>query len=317
MRTAAVTGEKTSSRLRPWSLAKMIRVTPLAYALFPVLGMMMAGSVKAQTPQPAAPSQASTPAAMPSTNAATAPERPTAAPAAEPIPPASSHPGGIVPRADKLLIKACEVLASASAFSFHAEILFDEVLPPDVKVQFAGAMDYAVQRPDELAIEFESDLGAKRLWYSGGNLTILDLPHMVYSSVVVPSTLDGMLTKVAEDHNVTIPLGDFAAGDPCLLIHQQATYGGYIGINDVNGVDCDHIALSSPKADFQLWLDRSGKPIPRKVVINYRSDPGSPEYIAVLSNWKFPNKIPANHFRANLPKQAKRVEILKVGEPKP
>jgi len=154
-------------------------------------------------------------------------------------------------------------------------------------------------------------------WYSGGNLTILDLPHMVYSSVAVPSTIDGMLTKVAEEHNVTIPLGDFAASDPCLLIHKQATYGGYIGVNDVNGVDCDHIALSSPKADFQLWLDRSGKAIPRKVVINYRTDPGSPEYIAVLSNWKFPNKIPANHFRANLPKQAKRIEILRVGESKP
>jgi hypothetical protein len=251
---------------------------------------------------------ASTPVETPSGNAATATEA---------IPPASTHPGGIVPQADKLLTRACEALAAANAFSFHAEILFDEVLPPDIKVQFAGAMDYAVQRPDELAIDFNSDLGAKRLWYSGGNLTILDLPHMVYSLVTVPSTIDGMLTKVAENHNVTIPLGDFAASDPCLLVRKEATYGGYIGVNDVNGVDCDHIALSSPKADFQLWLDRSGKPIPRKVVINYRTDPGSPEYIAVLSNWKFPSKIPANHFRTDLPKQAKRIEILKVGEPKP
>jgi hypothetical protein len=271
-------------------------------------GVLLTATANAQPLQPA-PSQASTP----SVNASPSPEPP--ATAVEAIPLASTHPGGIAPKADKLLTRACEALASASAFSFHAEILFDEVLPPDVKVQFAGAMDYAVQRPDEFAIEFDSDLGAKRLWYSGGNLTILDLPHMVYSSVAVPPTIDGMLTKVAEDHNVTIPLGDFAASDPCLLIHRQATYGGYIGINDVNGVDCDHIALSSPKEDFQLWLDRSGKPIPRKVVINYRTERGSPEYIAVLSNWRFPKKIAANHFRAKLPRQAKRIEILKVGEP--
>jgi len=315
MRAAAVTGANTSIQLRPWSFAVMICSKAFGCALFMALGVLMTATANAQPLQPA-PSQASTPVAMPGSNAGPAAE-PAPAPEAEAIPPASAHPGGIAQRADKLLTRACEALAAASAFSFHAEILFDEVLPPDVKVQFAGAMDYAVQRPDELAIEFHSDLGAKRLWYSGGNLTILDLPHMVYSSVAVPSTIDGMLTKVAENHNVTIPLGDFAASDPCQLIHQQATYGGYIGINDVNGVDCDHIALSSPKADFQLWLDRSGKPIPRKVVINYRTDPGSPEYIAVLSNWKFPNKIPANHFRANLPKQAKRIEILKVGEPKP
>jgi hypothetical protein len=300
---------KRSKEGRPWSFAAWICRRAFGCALsISVLATM----ANAQPLQLAAP-PGSNAAAVPATTAPGA----KSSGAGEAIPPASTHPGGIVPRADRLLNRACEALASASAFSFHAEILFDEVLPPDVKVQFAGAMDYAVQRPNELAIEFHSDLGAKRLWYSGGNLTILDLPHMVYSSVAVPSTIDGMLNKVAEDHNVTIPLGDLAASDPCLLIHKQATYGGYIGINDVNGVDCDHVAFSSPTADFQLWLDRSGKPIPRKVVINYRTDPGSPEYIAVLSNWRFPDKIPANHFKSNLPQQAKRIEILKVEGSKP
>lgn len=306
-------GVKRYRKLRFWSFVTRISWKAFGYAL--IIGLLSTAKANSQPLQPA-----SSPNATPSGNGAPAPASgatPALAPAPEEIPPASTHPGGIVPRADKILTRACSALASANAFSFHAEILFDEVLPPNVKVQFAGAMDYAVQRPDELAIDFRSDLGAKRLWYSGGNLTILDLPHMVYSSVAVPSTIDGMLSKVAEDHNVTIPLGDFAASDPCLLIHQKATYGGYIGINDVNGVDCDHIALSSPREDFQLWIDRSGKPIPRKVVINYRADPGSPEYIAVLSDWKFPNKIAAGHFRANLPKQAKRIEILKVRETNP
>jgi hypothetical protein len=35
-----------------------------------------------------------------------------------------------------------------------------------------------------------------------------------------------------------------------------------------------------------------GKPLPRKIVINYRTEPGSPEYVAVLSDWEFPSKIP-------------------------
>lgn len=153
MRAAAVTSAKTSRRLRPWSLGQTIRVKPLGCALFLALGVMMAAGAKAQ-PLQATPPLASTPVETPSGNAATT---------AEAIPPASTHPGGIVPKADKLLTRACEALASANAFSFHAEILFDEVLPPDVKVQFAGAMYYAVQRPDELAIDFHSDLGAKRL----------------------------------------------------------------------------------------------------------------------------------------------------------
>jgi hypothetical protein len=71
------------------------------------------------------------------------------------------------PLADKLLTQMCETLGSADAFSFHAEVLFDQVLPSAVKVQYAGAINFAVQRPDELAIDFQSDLGGKRLMVSG------------------------------------------------------------------------------------------------------------------------------------------------------
>ena len=79
----------------------------------------------------------------------------------------------------------------------------------------------------------------------------------------------------------------------------------------------DHIAFSSAQVDLQLWLQHSGKPVPRKIVINYRTDPGSPEYVAVLSDWKFPSSIPASMFRPQLPKTAKHIDILKVKEAKP
>ena len=227
-----------------------------------------------------------------------------------------SKTSGVAPYADKILNRACQVLASADAFSFHAEIIFDQVLPPDVKVQLAGAMDFAVQKPDELAIDYHSDLGAKELWFNSGTLTILDSPHMVYSTLAVPTTIDGMLDRAAAN-NLTIPLSDFAVSDPCQLVRKQVTYGGYVGVGDVNGVECDHVALSSPTTDWQVWLDRSGKPIPRKVVINYRSLPGSPEYIAFVSDWKFPKAIPASRFRPNLPKDVKRIEFLRVKEANP
>lgn len=51
--------------------------------------------------------------------------------AAEPASTLHARPGGIAPFADKLLTKACQALSSADAFSFHAEIMFDQVLSPD------------------------------------------------------------------------------------------------------------------------------------------------------------------------------------------
>jgi hypothetical protein len=223
----------------------------------------------------------------------------------------------VAPLADKLLTQACEVLGSAKAFSFHAEINFDQVLPSAVKVQFAAAMNLALQRPGDLAVDYRSDLGAKQLWYQNGDLTIFDPPQMVYATATVPPTIDEMLEHAAQNHNLNVPLADLLYGDPCRRIKPHMVFGGYVGVNDVNGTACDHLAFTSPTIDLQLWLQHTGRPIPRKIVINYRTEPGTPEYAAVLSDWQFPGKIPDGIFRPKFPKGAKRIDFVKIKEAKP
>ena len=232
-------------------------------------------------------------------------------------PPVQATVPSIDPHADELLSKTCAALGTADAFSFHAEILFDKVLPHIVKVQYAAEMNFALQRPDELMVDYHSDLGGKQLWYQGGTLTIFDEPHQMYASMKVPSSIDTMLDQVEQTEHLTMPLSNLAYSDPCQRIRKQIIFGSYIGVNDVNGVDCDHVAFSSSNIDLQLWLDRSGKPVPRKIVINYRTEPGAPEYIAVLSDWKFPKQISDSRFSPQLPKDAKRIEFLKVKESQP
>jgi hypothetical protein len=221
------------------------------------------------------------------------------------------------PRATQILRRACTVLADSHAFTFHAEINFDQVMPSEVKLQFAGASDFAVRRPNALAVDYESDLGAKRLWYNGKTLTIFDAPTMTYASAPVPPSIDGMLESVAEMHNLTIPLADLALSNPCEKISNKILFGSYVGVGDVAGVACDHLAFAQSNVDWQIWIQRSGKPLPRKVVINYRMTPGLPQYAAVISDWKFPATIPNARFAVQIPKKAVRIKIVDVKEPHP
>ena len=223
----------------------------------------------------------------------------------------------IDPLADQLLTKTCAVLGSADAFSFHAEVLFDQVLPHAVKIQFAGAIDLALQRPDEMVIDYHSDHGAKELWYQKSTLTLFDPQRLMYATLNVPDSIDAMLDQIAETYHLWFPLSNFAYSDACARIKNQIIFGTYVGVNDVNGTATDHIAFSSKTIDLQLWLDRTAKPLPRKIVITYRTKVGSPEYMAVLSEWKFPKHIAASRFRAQVPKDAKRIEFLKFKEPQP
>ena len=128
---------------------------------------------------------------------------------------ASAPPAELDQAADKILAKACQTLGAADAFSFHADVMFDQVLPGVVKVQYGGAMDYAVQRPGELAIWYRSDLGGKDLWYGDGSLTLFDPKHGMYATAAVPSTIDAMLDQVAEQQGLTMPLSDLVYSNPC------------------------------------------------------------------------------------------------------
>jgi hypothetical protein len=60
-------------------------------------------------------------------------------------------------------------------------------------------------------------------------------------------------------------------------IFKQVLFSSYVCRGDVGGVACDHLAFTESNIDWQIWIQRSGKSLPRKVVINYRTTPGLPQ----------------------------------------
>jgi hypothetical protein len=232
----------------------------------------------------------------------------------QPTPPARPN---IAPQAVEILQRTCHELGNPNAFTFHAEVMFDQVLPTGVKLQFAGALDYAVQQPNELAVDYESDLGGKRLWYDGKTVTLFDLPYKMYATVPAQGSIDQMMDHMNEAYHLSLPLGDMASGRACEKIDKHVKFGTWVGVNDVLGESCDHIAFDLSSADYQVWVQHTGKPLPRKVVINYRALRGSPQYIAFISDWNFPAMIAQTRFRPNLPQGAVRIDFAKAKEQKP
>jgi hypothetical protein len=200
-----------------------------------------------------------------------------------------------------VLARPCSVLSAAKTVTYPAEINFDSVLPSYVKLQYAAEMDTAIARPDKLAITYKSDLGAKAIWYNGKTLTILDPPHRSYASIPAPDSIDAMLVKTAQEKNVSIPLEAFDFEHPCERVYPKIQRGKYVGVNDVDGVDCDHLAFVQSELDWQVWIDRSSVPLPRKIVITYKQLPAQPQWAAVFSNWRFNRKLPAALFQPKIP----------------
>ena len=211
----------------------------------------------------------------------------------------------------ELLGRAITELTQADAFSFHAEILLDRLDPAGQKLQFAAAVDAVVRRPDRMRLDYIGDLVAKRAWYDGDTLTIFDPDHGVYAEMPGAGEVAATLHAAGERYGVTLPLADLVRSD----LEQRIDSGVVarmhrIGLHDVGGVDCHHLALRREHDDVQLWIRAGDRPLLCKVVFTYKNQPGSPQFAAVFSDWDLSPKLRDKEFEPKLPKEAVRASFL-------
>lgn len=216
------------------------------------------------------------------------------------------------PSPEALLKQMSAELKQAGSFRFHAEINFDDVLISGQKIQYAGAGDISVRRPDGIAVDYRDDVSAKRFWYDGKTGTLLDVEQARYSQAELPGDIDAAVDVLHERYDLALPLADLISSDLFQLIDARALAWGYVGVHDVEGTPAHHIAIVGSNADLQLWIQKDGPPLPIKLVLTYKNQPESPQYEAVLMDWKLGAKLPAKTFEPALPKGAHKIEFLVV-----
>jgi len=218
----------------------------------------------------------------------------------------------IDPLANRILKESGNYLKEIKEFSFHAEITYDAVVPPNGKVQYGASADVAVKRPDKLYFEFASDIAARRFWYDGKEITVLDTKQDVYGTISTVATIDQALDKLMLDYGWSIPLSEIAYNDPYQTLIKGVKEGYYIGLHKVDGVRCHHLIFIEDRIDWQVWIEDGTELVPRKVTITYKTLPSSPQYTAVLSEWNLAARLPDMIFSALLPKGAEKIEFIQA-----
>jgi len=220
--------------------------------------------------------------------------------AEETLPTETEEKPAIDSRTDKLLQAMGDYLKSSKQFSFHANITFDDLIPSGQKIQYASYSDIAVHRPDRVYAEKQSDLGGKRFWYDGENMTLMDTKLGVYATEPVPADIDSAMDQLAEKYGFSPPLVDFVYSDPYHTLIENVESGFYAGLHDVEGVRWHHLAFVQKNIDWQIWIEDGKQMVPRKFVITYKTIPESPQFSAVLSEWDLDAHLPDALFNINL-----------------
>jgi len=228
-----------------------------------------------------------------------------AAPAAEVKP-------SVAPQADELMRRMSDYLAQAEFFSVSAEVWQDVRLGSGQQVQAGRTIDLQVRRPNRFHAEVHSTRRNRGLYYDGKSITLFDRAQGFYGSIPAPDSLDEALDAASERFGITLPLEDIIVSDPYKSAMRKVVSGVLLGPVTVLGVPCEHLAFSLGTVDWQIWIEEGARPVPRKIVITYKDEEGSPQYTAILSNWDFQTKLPDFLFKFEPPAGATEISVAAI-----
>lgn len=196
-------------------------------------------------------------------------------------------------------------------FTFTAIAEMDDVLDNGDVVQMSTRRTVSVDRGgNRIAVITNGDEQDRRGLYDGKTFTVLDRIGNRYVALDMPATIPEMLDTLARDYGFSPPLVDLVYPDSYDGMVRRVETGQYLGIHRVEGYQSHHLAFTSAAVDWEIWIQTGNKPFPRKVVITYKNQPGSPRYIASLPRWSDTTGPLA--FKLDIPADAEKVEILPV-----
>jgi hypothetical protein len=218
----------------------------------------------------------------------------------------------VEPRVEELVKKMSDLLVSSKAFALEAEEVYDEVPEDGPRTQLTNRRHVVLRRPDRVAGTAAGDAINRSVWYDGKTISALDEAHNVYVSMDVPPTIDAALDAAVERTGMVIPLADFLYTDVYDRLMGSVERGVYLGIHDVGGVPCHHLAFEQETIDWQLWIDAGPQALPRKLVIAYKTEDEVPQYAVTIRKWNLAAQVPDEMFRFQPPAGARKVELAAV-----
>ena len=222
----------------------------------------------------------------------------------------ASNSSSIEPEADQALRQMSDYLKSLKAFTFRTENTSDEIALAGSKIQFGQTVDIYVRRPDRLRANVEGDLANQQFFYDGKSVTLFNKDKNVYATLEAPGEIESALEYTQNAFKINAPLSDLIYRDAYRVLTANVHSGHYVGLHFVRGVQCHHLLFIQDDIDWQIWIENSQTPLPRKMVITSKWLAGGPQFTALMSYWKTSARLAEDLFVFTAPVTARKIKML-------
>ena len=183
------------------------------------------------------------------------------------------------------LIGMAEKLSKANSFSVFMDVSYDSVQASGQKIEFGELHKVQIYRPNHFRIDTKtSDNEVDGITSDGSIMTIFNNSENVYSQSRSPGSIDQTIRYVVADLGMRVPLARMMVSTlPKELMALSGDNIEYVELNTLNKTPTHHIIGRMEGVDFQVWI--MPNMLPERIVLNYKNDPGQPQFRATFSNW--------------------------------
>jgi hypothetical protein len=177
----------------------------------------------------------------------------------------------------------------AQQFSFQADTIRVYSETNGEPLHIFHTLKVTVDRPSRLLGEISGDDGSNKLIFDGKVLTLVSAAEKKYVSIpIAEGTIEGMLKEAVGRIGVDFPLADFLTEAPNKAFLTGVTSGRVVNTVTIDGAPYLHLFFTQPPGiELELWVEKSDRALPRRLIVTYRSLPGQPNFIAEFSDWNF------------------------------
>jgi hypothetical protein len=177
-------------------------------------------------------------------------------------------------------------------------------------VKHSDEQELFLRGSGKMLLRSEGDKGSRYFLFNGKNLSYYSMDMNQYSQIETPASLIEMIDTVNKLYGIEFPIADFFYPSFVDDILAESKNLMYLGLTQIDGKECFHIAGTAADKTFQFWVSNDAWYLPMKIVIVYTNKEMNPQYEAVLSNWQINPNLPDAIFQFTPPVRSKQVRMV-------
>ena len=190
------------------------------------------------------------------------------------------------PSARELMLDMARHLGMAAKFAVQLKVEFDVVQEDGRKIEFGEVRDVSLARPRMFLSEHVDSSGRRDLvLFDGETITVSDVQARVYAQRPQPGDLDSSIVYFVRDLGMRMPIAPLFLSRFADELERRVRRVDYVEYTDILGEPAHHLAGQTDAVDFQVWIADAEQPLPLRLVLTYRSEPGQPQFRAEFRRW--------------------------------